>query len=88
VPPVPDEPDFDACIFICESCRAQVGNPKKRRPETLRPLANTVWSDVPAVQVAAVRVLRDLAPGTDWAREALENLFLDPDVESWADEKG
>jgi hypothetical protein len=39
---------------------------------------------MPAVQVAAWRMLHELAKREDWAREALEEVFLDPDVEAWA----
>ena len=39
---------------------------------------------MPAVQVVAWRMLNELAKREDWAREVLEELFLDPDVEEWA----
>jgi protein PhnA len=59
------------------------------RPERLRGrewqcLAETVWSDMPAVQVTAWRMLRELAKREDWAREALDGVFLDPAIEDWA----
>ena len=85
VPPVPAEPDLDHCIFICEPCRTQLEKPKQRDPHTLRPLTSTVWSNIPAVQVTAYRLLKEIAPTTDWARESLEYLELPPEIQAWAD---
>jgi protein PhnA len=45
-----------------------------------------VWSEIPAVQVVAWRMLQELAKREDWAREALESVFLDPDVQEWAEQ--
>jgi len=34
--------------------------------------------------VVAWRMLRELAKREDWAREVLDEVFLDPEVEEWA----
>jgi protein PhnA len=39
---------------------------------------------MPAVQVVAWRMLNRLAKREDWAREVIEEVFLDPEVEAWA----
>ena len=39
---------------------------------------------MPAVQVVAWRMLHALAEREDWAREVLDEVFLDPEVEAWA----
>jgi hypothetical protein len=39
---------------------------------------------MPAVQVVAWRMLNELAKREDWAREVLEEVFLDDEVEAWA----
>lgn len=84
VEPVPKEPDIESCIMICERCDEQIREERKFKPgEHWRVLAETVWSEVPAVQVAAVRLLRRQADTQAWARETLEGLFLDPEVEEW-----
>lgn len=84
VEPVPKEPDIESCIMICESCDEQIREERKFKPgEHWRVLAETVWSEVPAVQVAAVRLLRRQADNQAWARETLEGLFLEPEVEEW-----
>jgi protein PhnA len=47
-------------------------------------LVEAVWSEMPAVQVVAWRMLKELAKREDWARESLDEVFLDPEVEAWA----
>jgi protein PhnA len=83
VPP-PDEPDLDNAILACERCRALLGGPKLPRDASdLRFLEKAIWSEVPAVQVAAVRLLRRLAAaGVSWATEADQGLYLSEDVEA------
>lgn len=82
--PVPAEPEFDNCLMICENCNEQASEPRKFKPgEHWRCLAGTVWSEVPAVQVMAARLLKRQAGDQDWAREALDGLFLDEEIEEW-----
>jgi len=82
--PIPAEPAFENCVMICESCASQIEEPRKFKPgEHWRCLAGIAWSNVPAVQVAAVRLLRRQADSQAWAREALEGLFLDEEIEAW-----
>ena len=46
----------------------------------------STWSEVPAVQVMAVRLLRRMARNeVHWAEELLEHAYLEPDLEEWAD---
>lgn len=87
VPPAPREPAIGHCVFLCDDCRDQSENIRRfQAGENWRCLAQTLWSETPAVQVMAVRLLRRQSASQPWAREALENAFLDPDVESWADQ--
>ena len=87
VPPVPSEPEFDRCLLLCERCYQQASDERKfEAGEHWRCLAQTLWSDLPAVQVMAVRLLRRQADSQDWAREALDGAYLDPEVEEWADQ--
>ncbi len=82
--PAPSEPDIEKCLLLCEECELQLREPKRFRPgEHWRCLARAVWSETPAVQVAAVRLLRRQAGGEAWARETLEGLFLDEEIEEW-----
>ena len=83
--PLEEEPYVDGCIFICESCLKQIAHPKKMVPSYWRCLNNSLWSEVPAVQVMSVRMLRRLAKVEQhWAEELLENAYLEPDLEEWS----
>ena len=81
-PPAPAEPEFDRCIFICETCHEQLENPKRVQSDHWRCLNTPVWSTVPAVQVTAVRMLRQLIPQASWAEELNEILYLSDDIEA------
>lgn len=85
VPPQPREPSLDHCVFLCGDCREAAEFPKRfRGGERWRCLAQTMWSEVPAVQVMAVRLLRRQSREQGWAREALDEVFLEPEVEDWS----
>lgn len=87
VPPVPTEPELEVCIFICETCKEdidQLGRKSSRglNPDHWRCLNTSAWSEVPAVQVMAVYLLKQLHE-TGWASDLMDSLYLDPDIEAW-----
>ncbi len=84
VPPVAETPDFDRTLLVSDACMAVLEHPKRLAGREWQCLAEAVWSDMPAVQVVAWRMLRELATREDWAREALDEVFLDPEIEAWA----
>lgn len=82
VSPAPKEPDFDRCLLLCDECRQWVVAPEKcKDSESLRFLSAQSWSEIPMVQILAVRLLRHLAKEQDWARSALNELYLDDEIE-------
>ncbi|MEH6823473.1 MAG: phnA protein [Motiliproteus sp.] len=83
VPPVPAEPDYEHCTFLCERCIEQLEYPKRRDPNYWYFLSNKVWHEVPAVQVLAVWMCRQLAADVPWASELLEQLYLPPEIDAW-----
>ncbi|WP_422449756.1 MULTISPECIES: phnA protein [unclassified Endozoicomonas] len=85
VEPVPGEPDHDHCLMLCETCKTQLEQPKRLEPNHWRCLTKSIWSQIPAVQVVSLRLLRKLSERQDWAIEALEHAYLEPDIEQWAD---
>ncbi|GAA3920665.1 phnA protein [Litoribacillus peritrichatus] len=85
VPPVPREPDFDHCIFICETCSGQIDKPKTVNPDHWRCLNTSAWSQVPAVQVMSVIMLDRLA-SEDWAVELKDQLYLSPEIQNWLED--
>jgi protein PhnA len=84
VPPVSAEPELERILLLSEACHEVLENPKRLAGREWQCLAEVVWSESPAVQVVAWRMLQRLAQREDWAREVLEELFLDPEVEAWA----
>lgn len=84
VPPVGTEPELERTILVSEACLEVLANPASLQGRSWQILAETVWSELPAVQVVALRMLQRLAKKEDWAREVVEELFLDEEVETWA----
>jgi protein PhnA len=84
VPPVSGAPELERTLLLSEACHEVLENPKRLAGREWQCLAEAVWSELPAVQVVAWRMLNRLAQREDWAREVIEDLFLDPEVETWA----
>lgn len=84
LPPVAEEPDLERTLLLCEACHEVLEQPKRLAGRAWQGLAEVVWSEMPAVQVVAWRMLQCLAKREDWAREVVEEVFLDPEVEAWA----
>ncbi len=86
VPPVADNITGNA-ILICNKCLAQIE--KKEEPDSnhWQCLSASMWSEVPAVQVVAWRMLNRLKQES-WASENLDMLYLDDEMLSWAKATG
>ncbi|HJV34605.1 hypothetical protein [Geomonas sp.] len=68
------EPAAENLALLCDDCRNLTGL-KSPDPKALRSLRNALWSDIPAVAEGAAIVLsRCKEP---WAREAIEESFID-----------
>ena len=80
IPPESEE-SADKSILICATCRAQL--------ETMddvhhwRCLNDTMWSQVPAVQVMVWRILTGIS-AEGWPQDMLDMLYLEDDVLAWA----
>ncbi|MGH1462677.1 MAG: phnA protein [Neptuniibacter sp.] len=83
VPPVSSDPEFEHCIMLCGTCLEQVERPKLRDSNHWRCLNHSVWSNVPAVKVLAVAMLRELSNQESWAIELYEQLYLEPEESDW-----
>lgn len=71
-----------AIVPLCATCTAQIdGTPD---PHHWRALTTTMWSEEPAVQVLAWRMLSRLSDH-GWAQDAREMLYLEPDTQAWAE---
>jgi protein PhnA len=86
VPPQ-DGRSADNCIMICARCRAQVEKREELDSAHWRPLSESMWSEVPGVQVVAWRMLNRLR-NESWAADNLDMLYLDDERLAWAKATG
>lgn len=73
----------DDSILICDVCNDQMSHAEKMNVNHWRCLNESMWSQVPAVQVTAWRMLTRLK-NEGWAQDLLETLYLDEELLSWA----
>lgn len=78
--PFPEAPELDRALMACERCRAWLET-QVIDPVEAHFLHTAIWSELPAVRLAAARML--LAnDGIDdpWLRDALDAADVDPDT--------
>ncbi|MCX2724199.1 PhnA domain-containing protein [Roseibium salinum] len=73
----------DAKILACSVCADQITGAAEMDPNHWHCLNDAAWSQVPAVQVTAYRLLARM-PDESWARELLDMLYLEDEVLAWA----
>jgi protein PhnA len=73
----------DSVITLCATCLAGVTAAPQDAPHW-RCLGDAIWSDQPAVQVVAWRMLTGLKANV-WASDLLDQAYLEPDVQAWAE---
>lgn len=83
VPPVPKQPEFESCIFVCENCQQQIEKPKTLDINHWHCLHTSAWSEHAPVQVMAVLMLKRIQDKADWAEELLDQLYLTEEVQEW-----
>jgi len=77
----------DNTIMICSKCLAQVEKKEEPEPAHWKILSETMWSEVPGVQVMAWRILNRFR-NESWASESLDMLYLDKEKLAWAKATG
>ena len=82
-----DSRNADNCIMICSKCRAQVEKKEELDSNHWKVLSETMWSEVPGVQVVAWRMLNRLR-AESWAADNLDMLYLDDEKLAWAKATG
>jgi len=86
VPPSSDD-SADQSILLCDTCLTQIDDPEQVDPNHWRCLNDSMWSQVPAVQVLAWRMLTRLS-AEGWPQDLLEMLYLDEETLVWAQAEG
>jgi len=74
----------DQCVYACATCREQIEDADKVDANHWRCLNDSMWSQVPAVQVMAWRMLTRLR-GEGWPQDLLDMMYLEDDVKAWAE---
>jgi protein PhnA len=80
IPRVANEPELSRCIMICQQVIDQIKRPRLIIPDQWHQLGEIIWSDIPAVQIMAYRLLKHIANDQQWARDILEEACLDDDL--------
>ncbi len=84
-------PDTDkqasTALWVCGKCFNQLEKKEELDAAHWACLNESMWSEVPAVQVASWRMLNRLR-GETWAMEALDMLYLDDETLAWAKAAG
>lgn len=83
---VPSSPDntADTSVYICTTCSDQIENPENVDANHWRCLNDSMWSQIPAVQVMAWRMLTRLR-AEGWPQDLLDMMYLEDDVKAWAE---
>ncbi len=74
-------------IYACKTCIEQIEDSEKMIPSHWRCLNDSMWSEVPAVQIVAWRMLHRIK-AEGWPQDLLDMLYLDEDMLEWAQATG
>ena len=74
----------DTSVMICETCRSQVEDPDSMDVNHWRCLNDSMWSQIPAVQVVAWRQLKHLS-SEGWAQDLLDMMYMEEETAKWAE---
>jgi protein PhnA len=77
----------DENVVVCDTCSTQISNPDSTDANHWRCLNDSMWSEVPAVQVVAWRMLNRLR-SEGWPQDLLDMMYLDEDTLKWAQATG
>lgn len=77
----------DNCIMVCETCLAQLEKKAELDSNHWKLLAETMWSEVPGIQVVSWRMLNRLRHES-WAMDNLDMMYLTDENLEWAKKTG
>ena len=85
VPPV-EKSTEEKAVLACVKCQGELPDDAQLDANHWRCLNDAMWSQVPAVQVVAYRMLHRLTnQGETWAQDLLDMIYMEEDVKAWAD---
>jgi protein PhnA len=71
------------CMMVCATCLAQIEKKAELNSSHWQCLTESMWSEVPGIQVVAWRMLNRLK-SESWATDNLDMLYLDDEKLAWA----
>jgi protein PhnA len=78
--------DADKSIQVCQTCLGQINHQQELDTNHWRCLNDSMWTQVPAVQIMAWRMLKRLSTQAEsWAQDLLDMLYLDEEMQAWAE---
>ena len=81
-----DGSNSDDCVLVCGTCNDQLSGDSEFNITHWRCLNDSMWSQVPAVQVLSWLQLKLLTQaGETWAQDLLDMMYLDDEAQTWAD---
>lgn len=86
VPPASNA-NTDNSIIVCKTCLDQIEKREQLDAGHWKILTETMWSEFPAVQVVAWRILSRLR-NEGWAADSLDILYLEDETLDWAKKTG
>lgn len=86
VPPV-STGGMDGSLLACTTCIDQINDPNITEANHWRCLNDSMWSEYPALQAVAWRMLSRLK-NEGWPQDLLDMLYLDEDTLKWAKATG
>jgi len=86
IPPTAEK-TAEKSILACNTCLDQIENPENVDANHWRCLNDSMWSETPAVQVMAWRMLTRLK-AEGWPQDLLDMLYLDEHNQAWAEADG
>lgn len=79
--------DANDHILVCRTCKEQIENKDMMDANHWRCLNDSMWSEIPGVQVMAYRMLHRLK-NEGWPQDLLDMLYLDEERLVWAKATG
>ncbi|MFD2562565.1 PhnA domain-containing protein [Aquimarina rubra] len=86
---IPESPNvgLDSSLLLCATCKRQIEDVSTMDPNHWRCLNDSMWSQIPGVQVMAWRMLTRLR-SEGWPQDLLDMLYLEDDILGWAKATG
>lgn len=76
----------DDCVLVCDKCESELNSADTLDVTHWRCINDSMWSQVPAVQVLAWQQLKLLTnQGETWAQDLLDMMYLEDETAAWAE---